>query len=191
MKTRINPAGLGPLTALIVEDNEHMRILLRTVLKAFGIREIHECKEGAEALRFLKAKKPDFVLTDLAMAPMDGLHFTRAVRALPEKEDCVLPIIMVTGYTERRRVQAARDAGVTEILAKPVTPSGLFQRVEEIIMRPRAFVRTPDYSGPSRRRHSKPDYVGPWRRKDDTDLGRETVALDNEETGPVRSKAGA
>jgi two-component system chemotaxis response regulator CheY len=183
MKIRINPAGLGPLVALIVEDNEHMRILLRTVLKAFGLQDIHECKEGAEALRYLKLNKPDFVLTDLAMAPMDGLHFTKAVRALPDKTDCVLPIIMVTGFTERRRVEAARDAGVNQILVKPVTPAALFQRIEEIILRPRAFVRTSSYSGPCRRRHNNPDYVGPWRRKSDSDLGRETVALDGPQPG--------
>jgi CheY-like chemotaxis protein len=183
MKNRINPTGLGPLVALIVEDNEHMRILLRTVLKAFGLQDIHECKEGAEALRYLKLNKPDFVLTDLAMAPMDGLHFTKAVRALPDKTDCVLPIIMVTGFTERRRVEAARDAGVNQILVKPVTPAALFQRIEEIILRPRPFVRISNYSGPCRRRHNNPDYVGPWRRKSDTDLGRETVALDGPQTG--------
>ncbi|HEX3486263.1 MAG TPA: response regulator [Micropepsaceae bacterium] len=185
MKVRINPSGLGPLTALVVEDNEHMRILLRTMLKAFGVREIHECKEGGEALRFIKHKMPDFVLTDLAMVPMDGIEFIRAVRALPDKSECVLPIIMVTGYTERRRVEAARDAGVTEILCKPVTPVGLFHRIEEIILRPRPFVRTPTYCGPSRRRHNNPDYVGPWRRKEDADKGRETVSLDGQESTPV------
>jgi CheY-like chemotaxis protein len=182
MRITNNPSGLDPLTALIVEDNEHMRILLRTLLKAFGIRDIHECKEGAEALRYLKLKKPDFILTDLAMAPMDGLHFTRAVRELPDETDCVLPILMVTGYTERRRIEAARDAGVSEILAKPVTPAGLFQRIEEIVLRPRPFVRTSNYCGPSRRRHNIPDYTGPWRRRDDTDLGRETVLLDSQQT---------
>jgi two-component system chemotaxis response regulator CheY len=175
---------LGPLTALIVEDNEHMRILLRTMLRAFGVHEIYECKDGSEALYFLGLKKPDFVLTDLAMAPMDGLEFTRAVRAFPSRVDCVLPIVMVTGYTERHRVEAARDAGVTEILAKPVTPAGLFQRIEEIVLRPRPFVRTSNYCGPSRRRHVKPDYEGPWRRKDDVlDDGRETVALGGDAAG--------
>jgi CheY-like chemotaxis protein len=183
MKSRINPSGLGPLVALIIEDNEHMRILLRTVLKAFGLQDIHECKEGSEALRYLKLKKPDFVLCDLAMAPMDGLNFTKAVRALSDKSDCVLPIIMVTGYTERRRVEAARDAGVTALLAKPVTPAGLFQRIEDIILRPRPFVRIENYSGPCRRRHNNPDYAGPWRRKSDADLGRETVSLDGPQTG--------
>jgi len=190
MKLRNNPAGLGPLCALIVEDNEHMRILLRTMLKAFGIRDIHECAEGGEALKYLKFKKPDFVLADLLMTPMDGIAFTRSVRALPDKTDCVLPIIMVTGHTERRRVEGARDAGVTEILCKPVTPAGLFQRIEEIVLRPRPFVRTPTYCGPCRRRRANPDYVGPWRRKGDADQGRETVSIDEPETPPEKTAAG-
>ena len=177
MSTRINPAGLGPLTALIVEDNEHMRILLRTVLKAFGLRDIHECKDGGDALRYLAANKPDFILTDLLMAPMDGLQFTRAVRDLPNRAEAVIPIIMLTGYTERRRVEAARDAGITEMLAKPVTSAGLFQRIEEIVLRPRPFVRAPHYAGPCRRRHNNPDYTGPWRRKDDGVVD-ETVEID-------------
>jgi DNA-binding response OmpR family regulator len=96
---------------------------------------------------------------------MNGIDFTRAVRELPDKSDCVVPIIMVTGYTERHRVEQARDAGINEILAKPVTPAALFQRIEEIVLRPRAFVRAPNYSGPCRRRRENPEYVGPWRRK--------------------------
>jgi two-component system chemotaxis response regulator CheY len=110
---------------------------------------------------------------------MNGIDFTRAVRELPDKSDCVVPIIMVTGYTERHRVEQARDAGINEILAKPVTPAALFQRIEEIVLRPRAFVRAPNYSGPCRRRRENPDYVGPWRRKADADRGRETIAIDD------------
>jgi len=189
MKLRINPSGLGPLTALIVEDNDHMRILLRTMLKAFGIRNTHECKEGGDALKYLKHNKPDFVLCDLWMAPMDGLKFTRAVRELPDKMDCVLPIIMVTGYTERRRVESARDAGVTEILVKPVTPAALFQRIEEIVLRPRPFVKAPNYIGPCRRRRENPDYVGPWRRASDADKGRETISLENTEADDEKTAA--
>jgi len=165
------------LCALIVEDNEHMRILLRTMLKAFGLRDIYESKEGGDAIRLLKFRKPDFVLCDFWMAPMNGIDFTRAVRELPDKSDCVVPIIMVTGYTERHRVEQARDAGINEILAKPVTPAALFQRIEEIVLRPRPIVRTPTYHGPCRRRHNKPDYAGPWRRKEDDDRGRETIGL--------------
>ena len=164
------------LHVLLVEDNEHMRALLRTGLNAMGIRRIIEFTEGGEALKKFAALKPDFIVTDLSMAPMDGIHFTRAIRRLPDQALCVVPIIMVTGHTERSRVEAARDAGVNEILAKPIAAAGLFHRVEEIVYRPRPFVRSPEYHGPCRRRKDAPDYVGPWRREGDTE--HRNVAVD-------------
>lgn len=158
---------LGRLRALIVEDNEHMRILVRALLNAINIRKIKECKDGAEALTALGTYEPDFVLTDLSMAPMDGIEFTRAVRGMDDPLLNAMPIVMITGHTERKRIEAARDAGVTELLVKPVAAAALFQRIEEIILRPRAFVRAPEYYGPDRRRHDKPGYRGPWRRHTD------------------------
>jgi CheY-like chemotaxis protein len=154
-----------------------MRRLLRVLLQAMGCRQFQEAADGTAGLAQIAAARPDFILTDLSMAPMDGLDFTRAVRRLPDVADCVVPIIMVTGHTERRRIQAARDAGVSEILAKPVTPAGLLHRVEQIVLRPRPFVRSPAYAGPCRRRHALPDYGGPWRRESDGAL-RDAVAVD-------------
>jgi len=169
--------GAAELCVVLLEDNEHMRSLLRTLLKAMGIRRIVEYCDGSEALAHLHETKPDFILTDLTMAPMDGLEFIRAVRHSADEILCVLPIIMVTGHTERLRIRAARDIGVTEILAKPVTAAGLYQRIDEIIQRPRPFVRTPDYCGPCRRRQHNPAYTGPWRRSSDGNRG-ETIAVD-------------
>jgi hypothetical protein len=64
-------------------------------------------------------------------------------------------------------VEAARDAGVTEFLAKPITAHTLFSRIAEIVERPRAFVRCDSYFGPDRRRRAIEDYAGPRRRKED------------------------
>lgn len=153
-----------------------MRTLLRTLLKAIGIRHIFEYADGAEALTKIRQTQPDFILTDLSMAPMDGLEFTRKVRQSPDDTQCVVPIIMVTGHTERGRIWAARDAGVTEILAKPITAVGLYHRIDEIVHRPRPFVKSPGYRGPCRRRKRDPDYVGPWRRAADAEI-KDTVAL--------------
>lgn len=74
---------------------------------------------------------------------------------------------MVTGHTERHRIEAARDAGVTEVLAKPITSGSLFQRISEIIERPRSFVKCDKYFGPDRRRRAVVDYTGPYRRRED------------------------
>jgi two-component system chemotaxis response regulator CheY len=156
------------LKALIVEDNAHMRTLLRSLINALGVKTVYEAADGEAAYHELRERRPDFVLTDLSMKPVDGLEFTRKVRNAADSPNPYVPIVMVTGHTERHRVEAARDVGVTEILAKPITAQNLFTRIAEIIERPRAFVRCASYFGPDRRRRRLDDYTGPWRRQEDT-----------------------
>lgn len=159
--------ALDYLKVLLVEDNVHMRGLLRELLGTLGIREIFEAADGDEALRILKEKTPDLILTDLSMKPVDGIAFTRAVRNSAASPNVYVPILMLTGHTERLLVESARDAGVTEFLAKPVTPEALFRRLTEIVERPRAFVRSETYFGPDRRRRAVTNYPGPFRRASD------------------------
>lgn len=155
------------LRALVVEDNPHMRELLRTLLNALGIKKVAEAADGTEGFKEFCAHKPDFVLTDLSMSPMDGIAFTKLVRNSEEVPNPYVPIIMVTGHTERHRIETARDAGVTEIIAKPITVQSLYSRIAEIVERPRPFVRADDFFGPDRRRRVKREFKGPWRRHDD------------------------
>ena len=160
-------AGFENLKALIVEDNAHMRSLLRALLNSVGIKDVAEATHGGSALQILRERKSDLVLSDMAMKPMDGLEFTRQVRNSDASPNPFVPIIMITGHTEKHRVEAARDAGVTEFLAKPITAANLFSRIAEIVERPRAFVRCESYFGPDRRRRMIEDYAGPWRRAED------------------------
>jgi CheY-like chemotaxis protein len=160
-------AGFETLKALIVEDNAHMRSLLRSLLNSVGIKEIAEAAHGRAAIDVLRERKADLVLSDMAMKPMDGIEFTRHIRTHEHSPNPFVPIIMITGHTEKHRVEAARDAGVTEFLAKPITAHNLFARIAEIVERPRAFVRCEHYFGPDRRRRLIDDYAGPWRRHDD------------------------
>jgi CheY-like chemotaxis protein len=155
------------LKALIVEDNVHMRVLLRSLLQALGIRSIHESGDGASGFTELCARNPDIVLTDLSMAPTDGIHLTKQIRMGGASPNKYVPIIMVTGHTEKARVEAARDAGVTEFLAKPITVQNLMSRLSEIVERPRPFVKCDTYFGPERRRRKVEGYSGPWRRHED------------------------
>lgn len=155
------------LRALIIEDNAHMRTLLRSLMQAIGVGTVVESPDGAAGYVALREKRADFVLTDLSMKPIDGIEFTKMVRTAKDSPNPYVPIIMVTGHTERARVEAARDAGVTEFLAKPITVQNLLLRIVEIVERPRPFVRCATYFGPDRRRRKDPDYAGPWRRQDD------------------------
>src|ERR1700677_1152153 len=133
------------LKILIVEDNQHMRSLLRSLLNSVGIREIVEASNGTSALESLRERKCDLILSDLAMKPMDGLEFSRKVRTAANSPNPFVPIIMMTGHTEKHLVVAARDAGITEFLVKPITAQSLFSRIAEIVDRPRPFVRCENY----------------------------------------------
>jgi DNA-binding NtrC family response regulator len=80
----------------------------------------------------------------------------------------MIPVIMITGHSTQRRVSEARDAGVNEFLAKPLTARGVLDRVALVIDHPRSYVRTDTYFGPDRRRHAhNPNWEGPWRREGD------------------------
>jgi DNA-binding response OmpR family regulator len=74
-------------------------------------------------------------------------------------------IIMLTGHSEKKRVVAARDAGVTEFLAKPISAKALYQRIVNIVVNPRPFIKTRSYFGPDRRRNVNLNYAGVERRK--------------------------
>ena len=152
-----------------------MRAIVCELLRAFGVREILEADSGAEALRKTQLWEPDIVICDYAME-LDGFTFTRRVRRGETRLDPTLPVILMTGHTEASRVIAARDAGITEFLAKPLSAESLFSRIAAVIDRPRPFAHSPDYVGPDRRRRASNH--GGFRRRAEDDQG-ESFELDN------------
>jgi two-component system chemotaxis response regulator CheY len=72
---------------------------------------------------------------------------------------------MLTGHSEKKRVVGARDAGITEFLAKPISATTLYERILNLAANPRPFIKTKTYFGPDRRRGVNSSYVGPERRK--------------------------
>ena len=155
--------NLSKLRVLIVDDSKNMRMLVRTVLTAIGVQHVFEAADGGAGLQELRANPVDIAIVDWVMEPMDGLEFVRHVRSAEDSPNPFLPIIMMTGHTERARIFSARDAGVTEFLAKPITAKTLLLRLTNIIEHPRPFVRAKGYFGPDRRRRSE-QYAGPERR---------------------------
>jgi CheY-like chemotaxis protein len=157
-------ATLENLRVLIADDNQHMRAIVVAVLKSIGIKYLREAHDGAEALAVLREWNADVAIVDFRMEPIDGVEFTRLVRNAKDSKNPFLPIIMLTGYADRGRVLEARDAGVTELVVKPVTAKAVIARLQAVIFHPRQFVRTDHYFGPDRRRTPNPNYAGPERR---------------------------
>ena len=156
------------LKILLVDDNHHMRVLLTEILRAIGVRQVFEASDGAEGLQLMRTHQIDIIMTDLAMQPLDGIDFVRLLRNSADSPNPMAPVIMITGHSTHKRVNEARDVGVTEFLSKPVTAKGVLERIGRVVDSPRPFVRTNTYFGPDRRRKADPNYSGPYRRATDT-----------------------
>lgn len=149
--TQFNFTDVG---VMIVDDNHHMRELLCSILHALGFKRIMELSDGDAAMREIGRFAPDIVITDWHMEPMDGMELVRRIRNAAEETTRYVPIIMLTGHSEAARVRKARDAGVHEFLAKPISAKSLLARIVRIVDHPRPFIRTDDYFGPDRRRQN-------------------------------------
>ncbi len=152
------------LKVLVVDDNPHMRKLVVTILQAFGVVHIFEASDGQRAWSMLREANPDVIILDWMLEGMTGIDIVKNVRASPQTPNPFVPIIMLTGYTQMDHVRQARDAGVNEFLAKPVSVNAIMTRLVSVIEHPRPYVRTKAYFGPCRRRRGKEEYRGPERR---------------------------
>ena len=160
-------SSLQALQVLLVDDNQHMRAITSAVLQSAGVRKVREAADGAAGLEVLRDQPIDVAIVDFNMFPLDGVEFTRLVRNSPDSVNPYLPIIMMTGHSEKTRVYEARDAGVTEFVVKPITAKAILDRIQAVIFRPRPFVKTDGYFGPDRRRTAAAGYKGPMRRASD------------------------
>jgi two-component system, chemotaxis family, chemotaxis protein CheY len=167
------------LRFLVIDDNAHMRRILRTLLHGFGARDVYEAEDGAAGLEAFTHSMPDIVLTDWAMPIFDGLELAQMIRQPGANANPYVPIIMLTGHSEKKRVIAARDAGITEFMAKPISAKSLYQRILNVVANPRPFIKTKTYFGPDRRRSTTGNYIGPERRKGGKpDVIRQPALLD-------------
>lgn len=161
---------LSPLTIMVVDDNRPTRTLIHRVLVSLGTGTVIEAESAQHAMGLMKINLPDILLVDYRMDGIDGLRFVRQLRTAEGAPNPYIPIIMVTASGDRPAVEAARDAGVNEFLAKPISVSLLVSRLGAVIERARPFVKTPNYFGPDRRRRKSPDPDAPSRRADDPGL---------------------
>lgn len=171
--------ALNDVHVLVVDDSQQMRLLLRSLLRAAGLMDVSEADTVAVALEILRKRKVDLVLIDWMMQPVDGLSFTRLLRQDSDSPNPYIPILMLTAHTETSRVAAARDAGVTGFIKKPISTRLLFDRIANALTDARAFIRSNDFFGPDRRRGATPGYGGPFRRAADHAPRLETVDLDD------------
>jgi len=112
---------------LLADDESHVRLLVRTVVKSLGYDVIGEAADGRKAVELFDTVSPDLVLLDINMPVMDGLA---ALRALREKSDTVA-IIMLTSLASADVVEQSLQAGATYHLRKDLPVAELKEEIQE------------------------------------------------------------
>lgn len=160
----LQSSSLQSVKILVIDDNRTTLQLVMSMLHNFGAHEIRVAENGEVGLEMLTDYQPDVIILDWAMEPVNGIDFTKIVRNGESAANSQVPIVMLTSYSDPKHVIEARDAGISEFLAKPFAANTLLARIKSALERPRSFVRSESFSGPDRRRQTRP-IEGPDRRQ--------------------------
>jgi len=127
---KIEPRSAGttpsPGLALVVDDEEQNRTLLRDPLEARGY-EVEEAENGMQALQIIARRPPDVILLDLMMPKLDGFEVCRRLRK--DAKTAHIPILMITALSERKERLMGIEAGANDFLNKPIDIQDVLLRV--------------------------------------------------------------
>jgi YesN/AraC family two-component response regulator len=123
---------------LIIEDNDELRFYLADNLKAFC--RISEAANGQEGWHKALASNPDLIISDISMPYMDGITFSRKLRA--DKRTSHIPIILLTAFIGREEELAGLESGATDYLTKPFSFDILNIKVKNLLALNRNFKET-------------------------------------------------
>lgn len=165
---RIN---LNRTSVLVVDQNPQSLDLLKQILNGFGVRAVHACQHVRDAERIFFDQSLELIIVDPMFTDDTGFEFIRFIRREEASPNRCVAVIAALGHQTLGNVRAARDAGASVVVAKPLSPEVLIQRIHWVARENRQFIVAPNYVGPDRRFKN----VGPppgtnGRRADDLSM---------------------
>jgi len=167
-QTRLN---LGKISAVLVDGDKYVQDLLGQMLRGFGLEHLATFDHGDAAKEYITKNNVDLCILEAVLPDMPGTDIVKYIRRLENAQTRMLPIIVLTGYTQVGAVERARDAGANLVIKKPVSPRVLFDRLAWVSKNQRPFIESENYIGPDRRFKSIGPPGGVGRRS--TDLSAE------------------
>jgi two-component system chemotaxis response regulator CheY len=129
--SQVSAFDFSHLTALLVEDSDFVRRIVKKYLEDFGFKAVHEASNGMDGIEQLK-HNPDFIVCDVEMEPLNGMEFLKLLRKHPGPVSKV-PVMFLTGSAEKETVDRALALGVSSYILKPVTPETLKKKIIDLM----------------------------------------------------------
>jgi CheY-like chemotaxis protein len=176
--------NLEKIDFLLIDPNSFFLDILAQVVGGFGVRSITRCSTATEARTILAERVIDFILTDANMPDESGYDFIEWVRRHAIEANRFVPAIIVTGHTRISQVARARDCGAHFIIAKPITPKVILERIFWVGRENRMFIESDSYCGLDRRFKTEGPPAGmAGRRAEDLDAAPQDE--DDELVSPI------
>jgi CheY-like chemotaxis protein len=176
--------NLEKIEFLLIDPNPFFLDIMSQVIGGFGARSITRCHTAAQARTVLAERVIDFILTDSNVADESGYDFIEWLRRDAIEANRFIPAIIVTGHTRISQVARARDCGAHFIIAKPITPKIILERIFWVGRENRMFIESETYCGLDRRFKTEGPPAGMrGRRAEDMDF--ETDDEDDDLISPI------
>jgi two-component system, chemotaxis family, chemotaxis protein CheY len=159
--------NLRDLVILIADPSPYMSMLIHSMLRGFGANKVLEVRNSIGVFHALTAHRIELLVCDARLPLQGGLHLTRTIRSKRDSEHRTMPILIMSADSRESTIQQARDAGANMVVAKPLSPANLYDRLAWIALNPRQFIDTATYYGPDRRFKIEGYSGGVGRRKGD------------------------
>jgi len=176
---------LEQIQVLVLDGSAHAADLLREVFVKLGFSNVQVVNDGYEGIQSMKKKTVHLVFTDWELRvrkkrplgddeaaptakdilPLSGTEFVKRLRQSPHSPNPFVPVVMVVNQDADAPSAKARDAGVNEIITKPLQADELCRRIMSLIDDTRHFITAESYKGPCRRRDPKPLPAGGTERR--------------------------
>jgi DNA-binding response OmpR family regulator len=118
---------------VLAEDEPQIARLVEFKLKKEGYQVVWK-ENGEEALKAIKADRPDLILLDVMMPVMDGYEVLRQIKEDENLRN--IPVIMLTARAQERDVVKGIDSGVEDYITKPFHPAELVARIKRTLAKP-------------------------------------------------------
>jgi CheY-like chemotaxis protein len=166
--------NLEKIEFLLIDPNPFFLDIMSQVIGGFGARSITRCHTAGQARTVLAERVVDFILTDSNMADESGYDFIEWLRRHAIEANRFIPAIIITGHTRISQVARARDCGAHFIIAKPITPKVILERIFWVGRENRMFIESDTYCGLDRRFKTEGPPAGMrGRRAEDLDAAVE------------------